>query len=164
MTARNRQPVRSNTAPRETTVQKSASFTNLAPGFFCARDRVETQLLRDSEAETILRLPMRRVGRPWVVRPITPTPKPWPVRGHARPRTPAPTAVGVLAPVTSHVWRRRYQPLHVRVLRGLKPFGFSPRISKIVSTETAFSLSHWSRGFPIEVMDFGKQAIFAFPG
>jgi len=124
MTARNRQPVRSNTAPRETTVQKSASFTNLAPGFFCARDRVETQLLRDSEAETILRLPMRRVGRPWVVRPITPTPKPWPVRGHARPRTPAPTAVGVLAPVTSHVWRRRYQPLHGRVLRGLSLLGF----------------------------------------
>ena len=30
----NGQPVRSNTAPRETTVKKSASFTNLAPGFF----------------------------------------------------------------------------------------------------------------------------------
>ena len=30
----NGQPVRSNTAPRETTGRKSASFTNLAPGFF----------------------------------------------------------------------------------------------------------------------------------
>jgi hypothetical protein len=86
MTARNGQPVRSNTAPRETTGRKSASFTNLVPGFFRARDRVETQLLRDSEAEAILRLPMRSVGRPWVVRPITPTPKPWPVRSAATTR------------------------------------------------------------------------------
>lgn len=111
-------------SPERNDGPKKREFYQPSPRFFRARDRVETQLLRDSEAEAILRLPMRRVGRPGVVRPITPTPKPWPVRGHARPRTPAPTAVGVLAPVTSHVWRRRYQPLHGRVLRGLSLLGF----------------------------------------
>ena len=60
-------------SPERNDGPKKASFTNLAsPRFFRARDRVETQLLRDSEAEAILRLPMRRLGRPWAVRPITP--------------------------------------------------------------------------------------------